>query len=66
MKTEEEVRKVQRDIDMLQNCINELKKDEAQLISEDSKYQEELQGHKMHKKFLDLLAIGAKLKKPVS
>ena len=51
---------------MLQNCINELKKDEAQLISEDSKYQEELQGHKMHKKFLDLLAIGAKLKKPVS
>ena len=38
LKTEEEVRKVQRDIDMLQNCINELKKDEAQLISEDSKY----------------------------
>ena len=37
-KTEDEVRKVQRDIDYLQNCINDLKKDEAQLTSEDSKY----------------------------
>ena len=57
---------MQREIEKFQNIINELKKDEAQLISEDSKYQEELQGHKSHKKFLDLLAIGAKLKVPVS
>ena len=65
-KTEEEVRKVQKEIEKFQNKITELKKDEAQLISEDSKYQEELQGHKAHKKFLDLLAIGAKIKHPVS
>ena len=65
-KTEEEVGKVQKEIAKFQNKINDLKKDEAQLISEDSKYQEELQGHKYNKKFLDLLAIGAKIKMPVS
>ena len=43
-----------------------LKKDEAQLINEDIRYQEELQVHKSHKKLLDLLAIGAELKVPVS
>ena len=46
--------------------INECKKQEAQLISEDSKFLEELEGHKQHKRFLDLLAIGAKLKPAVN
>ena len=65
-KTEDEVRKVQKEIERLQSVINEYKKQEAQLISEDSKFLEELQGHKQHKRFLDLLAIGAKLKRPVN
>lgn len=57
---------MQKEIERLQSVINEYKKQEAQLISEDSKFLEELQGHKQHKRFLDLLAIGAKLKRPVN
>ena len=35
-------------------------------MSEDSKFLEELQGHKQHKRFLDLLAIGARVKRAVN
>lgn len=43
--------------------IHKLKKTESHLISAQSKTQEDLSGCKQHKKFLDLLAISAGLKK---
>lgn len=48
----------------LQAEINNLKKIEATDISQESKYNEELQVFKQHKKLLDLLAISAKKKLP--
>lgn len=65
-KTEEDVRQVQKDIETLQNEIQELKKEEATLNSQYSKFQEEIVLHKAHKRFLDLLAISAKVKQPVN
>ena len=44
----------------------ELKKEEAEVQSKMSKVDEEIQSHKQHKKFLDLIAIAAGEKKPVN
>lgn len=43
-----------------------MKKQEAELTSKDSKLEEEIVLHKTSKKFLDLLAIASKNKKPVN
>ena len=66
MATEEEVRSVAQKIEQLVNTINELKKEEAEVQSKMSKVDEEIQSHKQHKKFLDLIAIAAGEKKPVN
>jgi TolA-binding protein len=63
--TEEEVRKVSKEIEELQQTINELKKEEAQLVSQESKCLEDLQAYKRDKTFLDLLAISCG-EKPIS
>lgn len=60
--SEEDVRKVQRQIEILQGQIYDLKKEESQLTSQESKYQEDLQAFKRDKTFLDLLAISCKRK----
>ncbi len=64
--TEEEVRKVQSQIESLQNLIHELKKEDAEYESKMSKVEEEITLHKQHKKFLDLIAIASKNKKAVN
>ena len=64
--TEEEVRKVQSQIESLQNLIHELKKEDAEYESKMSKVEEEITLHKQHKKFLDLIAISSKNKKSVN
>ena len=66
MATEEEVRSVAQKIEQLVNSINELKKEEAEVQSKMSKVDEEIQSHKQHKKFLDLIAIAAGEKKPIN
>ena len=43
-----------------------MKKVEAEFISKESKLEEEIVLHKASKKFLDLLAIASKNKKPVN
>lgn len=55
--TEEEVRKISKQIEALLVTINELKKDENNLVSQESKCLEDLQSFKRDKTFLDLLAI---------
>ena len=64
--TEEEVRTRTQEIEKLVNTINELRKEEAEFQSKMSKVDEEIQSHKQHKKFLDLIAIAAGEKKPVN
>ena len=54
---EEEVRKISKKIEGLQSEINDLTKMENTLVSQESKYQEELYAFKRDKTFLDLLAI---------
>ena len=46
--------------------IQNMKKQEAELTSKDSKLEEEITLHKTSKKFLDLIAIASKNKKPVN
>lgn len=62
--TEEQVRSVSKKCEELQLEINRLKKIEDNDYSQESKYNEELQVYKQHKKLLDLLAISAKKKVP--
>jgi predicted transcriptional regulator len=57
-KTEDETREQNRKIEWLLTQINQLKKQESEIVSEESKILEELLVCKQHKKFLDLLAIG--------
>ena len=64
--TEDEVRKVQSKIESLHATIISLKKQEAEQLSKESKLEEEIVLHKASKKFLDLLAIASKSKKPVN
>ena len=64
--TEDEVRKVQKKLEDLTAQINNLKKQEAEFISKDSKLEEEIYQHKGSKRFLDLLAIASNNKKPVN
>ena len=64
--TEDEVRKVQKQLEDLTAEINNLKKQEAEFISKESKLEEETHQHKGSKRFLDLLAIAQGGKKPVS
>ena len=64
--TEDEVRKVQSKIESLTNQIATLKKQEAEILSKESKLEEEIVTHKASKKFLDLLAIASGNKKPVN
>ena len=58
------MREANREIDQLLAEMHLLRKEESTLISSQSKTQEELNVCRTHKKFLDLLAIGAGLKKP--
>lgn len=60
------MRAVLKKIEDLTNTIAELKKQEGDCISKTSKLEEEMGSHKDHKKFLDLIAIAAKHKKPVN
>lgn len=60
------MRDIQKKIEQLSGTINELKKQEGDIISKTSKLEEETSIHKQHKKFLDLIAIASKLKKPVN
>jgi len=62
--TEDQVREANREIDQLLAEMHRLRKEESTLISSHSKTQEELNVCRTHKKFLDLLAIGAGQKKP--
>jgi len=55
---------VSKKCEELQLEINRLKKIEDNDYSQESKYNEELQVYKQHKKLLDLLAISAKKKVP--
>lgn len=64
--TEEEVRKVQLQIENLTNLINELKKQKQEFDSRSQKVEDEITLHKKHKKFLDLIAIASKNKVPVN
>ena len=64
--TEDEVRKVQSKIESLTAQIATLKKQEAEILSKESKLEEEIVTHKASKKFLDLLAIASGNKKPVN
>ena len=53
-------------IEDLTGYIHELKKEDGELNSKMSKIEEEITLHKAHKKFLDLIAIAANIKKPVN
>lgn len=53
-------------MDSLTSEISELKKLESELTSRESKLEEEIKTHKASKKFLDLIAIASKNKKPVN
>jgi len=64
--TEDELKAVQSRTDRLTAEINELKKQESELTSKESKLEEEILTHKASKKFLDLLTIASKIKKPVN
>ena len=64
LQTEEAVRDVAKQCEKLLAEISQLKKEEATDISQESKFNEELQAFKQHKKLLDLLAISAKKKQP--
>ena len=64
--TEEEVRKVQKQIEELASVIANLKKEDGEHNSKMSKVEEEITQHKAHKKFLDLIAIASKNKQPVN
>ena len=60
------MRAIQKKIEQLSGSINELRKQEGDIISKTSKLEEEISIHKQHKKFLDLIAIASKVKKPVN
>ena len=60
------MRVVQKRIEKLTFDINELRKQEGDIMSKTSKVEEEISIHKQHKKFLDLIAIASKVKKPVN
>lgn len=62
--TEDQVRDAHRKIEELSTEINKLKKIESSLISNAGKTAEDLAVSKTHKKFLDILSIGAGIKKP--
>ena len=64
--TEDDVRKVQIQIENLTQTIGNLKKEEGEILSKESKLEEEIVLHKASKKFLYLLAIASKNKKPVN
>lgn len=51
------MRKISKQIELLLVTINDLKKDENNLVSQESKCLEDLQAFKRDKTFLDLLAI---------
>ena len=53
-------------MDKLTSEIIELKKIESELASRENKLEEEIKTHKESKKFLDLIAIASKNKKPVN
>jgi len=53
-------------LDELTAQISELKKTENELASKESKLEEEIKTHKASKRFLDLVAIANKNKKPVN
>lgn len=55
-----------KNIETLTGTIAELRKQEGDCISKTSKLEEEMGAHKEHKKFLDLIAIASKHKKPVN
>lgn len=57
---------MQNHMDGVNSEINELKKVESELASRESKLDEEIKTHKASKKFLDLIAIASKIKKPVN
>ena len=47
-------------------AIQDLKKVDSELDSKESKLEEDIRTHKASKKFLDLLAIASKNKKPIN
>ena len=53
-------------MDDLTAKISELKKIESEMASKESKLEEEIKTHKASKRFLDLIAIASKNKKPVN
>ena len=53
-------------MDKLTAEIIELKKIESELASKESKLEEEIKTHKASKKFIDLIGIASKNKKPVN
>ena len=59
VKAEDKLRKMQKLAEKETLAINQLEKQEGQINSQMSKCQDDLKGHKKHKKFLDLLAIDA-------
>lgn len=64
--TEDEVKRVTKQMDDLTAKISELKKIESEMASKESKLEEEIKTHKASKRFLDLIAIASKNKKPVN
>ena len=62
--TDEEVKRVIKQIDSLAQEINDFKKMEQEIDSKMQKVEDEMTLHKKNKKFLDLIAIAAKHKKP--
>ena len=62
--TDEEVKRVIKQIDSLAQEINDFKKLEQEIDSKMQKVEDEMTLHKKNKKFLDLIAIAAKHKKP--
>lgn len=63
---EEQVRAQLKNIEQLLLKISELRKIEGDCTSKFSKLEEEISSHKQNKKFIDLIAIASKLKKPVN
>jgi len=61
--TEDQVRDAHRKIDELLTEIHKLRKVESSLVSQQSKTMEDLTSCKTHKKFIDILSIGAGVKK---
>ena len=66
LQTDTEVKNLNKQIEDLISFENELKKEEGELNSKNSKIEEEITSHKAHKKFLDLIAIAANIKKPMN